>query len=308
MNNHNHTTLPKGRDIPLLLMGIFGIGSSGPLVAKSAMSIPTIIFFRNLGGALIMAPFAFMNGEWKVAANRRAMMLSGVAGVLLGIHFIVFFAAMRFTSVATGTALAAMQPIFAALYMKFKGAKISTRSFAGMFIALLSLFLITGVDFSLSTRAFMGDLFGISSGAFAAAYVIIGSNVQKTISTSTYTTMCYTFCALTGLIAALVTGSPLFHFPAVQWLYLAGLLLGAQVLGHTLFNLTLKRVSPVVVSLLVFFEVPVAGFIAWIWLNQKPPLGTVPGIIGLLLGCAIFVMPTKSIDESPDRTLGNTYD
>ncbi len=255
-----------------------------------------------------MAPFALMNGEWKIASNRRALAMSALAGVLLGIHFVAFFAAMRFTSVAIGTALAALQPIFAALYMKFKGATISARSFTGMLIAFLSLFLITSVDFSLSTRAFIGDLLGISCGAFAAAYVIIGSDVQKTISTSTYTTVCYTFCALTGLIAALVTSSPLLHFPAVQWLYLVGLLIGAQVLGHTLFNLTLKRVSPVVVSLLVFFEVPVAGIIAWIWLHQKPPIGTWPGIIGLLLGCAIFVTPAKENDHVPDQTLGKTDD
>ena len=81
----------------------------------------------------------------------------------------------------------------------------------------------------------------------------------------------------------------LFNFPARQWWLLLALILGAQVLGHTMFNLTLKRVSPAVVSLIVFFEVPVAAIFALIWLGQNPPAGIVPGIIGLLIGCGLFV-------------------
>ncbi len=294
---HDHTALPQGRDITFLIAGIFGIGSSGPLIAKSSMPISTLVFWRNLGGALIMAPFAIKSGELTDKRNRRLLATSAIAGVVLAAHFLTFFAAMRFTSVAAGTALAALQPIFAALYMKFRGAKISSQSLGGMALAFASLLLITGVDFSLSTRAFVGDLLGIACAALAATYVIIGSGVQKSLSTSTYTTVCFFSCAITALLASLVTSSPLLHFAARQWLYLSGLIIGAQFLGHTLFNMTLKRVSPVVVSLIVFFEVPVSAIIAWIWLHQHPSAGTIPGIIGLLIGCAIFVVRNKPVDD-----------
>ena len=290
---HEHTALPQGRDIPFLIAGIFGIGSSGPLIAKSSMPISTLVFWRNLGGALIMAPFAIRSGELTAKKNRRLLLISALAGVFLAAHFLAFFASMRFTTVAAGTALAALQPIFAALYMKFRGAKISSQSLAGMVLAFASLLLITGVDFTVSTRAFLGDLFGILCGALAAAYMIIGSGVQKSLATSTYTTVCFASCALTTFIVSIFTGSALLHFPGVQWLYLLGLIIGAQFLGHTLFNMTLKRVSPVVVSLIVFFEVPVSAIIAWGLLHQHPSAGTIPGIIGLLIGCAIFVLRNK---------------
>ena len=294
---HDHTALPKGRDIPFLIAGILGIGSSGPLIAKSSMPIPTLIFWRNLGGALIMAPFAIRSGELGKKENRRSLGISVIAGAFLAGHFLAFFAAMRFTSVAAGTALAALQPIFAALYLRHRGAQISAQSLGGMFLAFSSLLLITGVDFSLSTRAFVGDLFGILCGALSAAYVIIGSRVQRSLATSSYTTVCFSSCAVITLFVSLFTGSPLTHFPARQWLYLGGLIIGAQFLGHALFNMTLKRVSPVVVSLIVFFEVPVSAFIAWLWLHQKPSAGTIPGIIGLLIGCAIFVLRNKASDD-----------
>lgn len=289
-----HTVLPKGRDIPLLLLGMFGIGSSGPFVAKSTMPISTLIFWRNLFGAISLAPFAIKKGEWKTPVQRRAIKLSIVAGVILAAHFMAFFAAMRFTSVAAGTALTALQPIFTALYMRYRGANISNQSMVGIFIAFLSLLLITGVDLHLSKRAFEGDLYAILCAALAAGYVIAGSRVQKDVATSTYLTFCFGSCSIVAFLTSLILRIDLFHFVREQWLLALGLFIGAQFFGHTLFNMTLKRVSPVMVSLIVFFEVPIGGIIAWFWLHQHPSSGTVPGIIGLLLGCAIFVVRNRS--------------
>jgi drug/metabolite transporter (DMT)-like permease len=123
-----------------------------------------------------------------------------------------------------------------------------------------------------------------------AAYMIIAANSQKVISTSTFTTVCYSTCAVMIFPVVLATKSNLTGFSTTEWILLAGLIIGAQFLGHTLFNFTLKRVSPAVVSLVVFFEVPVSALLAYLWLGQQPPAGTIPGIIGLLFGCSLFVL------------------
>jgi drug/metabolite transporter (DMT)-like permease len=286
----DHTAMPAGRDIPILLLGILGIGTSGPLIAKSTMPVPILIFWRNLAGSIIMAPFALRKGEWKSPAQRRALKVAAISGVFLALHFIGFFLAMRFTSVAAGTALTALQPIFSAIYIRAKGGHIARLSLFGMLVAFASVFIITGVDLRLSVRAFEGDIFAIICAALAAIYVLIGSKVQEEISTSTYTSICYGACAITVLPIIFLSGSTLIAFPKIQWLWLALLVLGAQLLGHTMFNLSLKRLSPVVVSLIVFFEVPVAALFAYFWLGQKPSAGIIPGVLGILLGCSIFVL------------------
>jgi drug/metabolite transporter (DMT)-like permease len=290
----DHAALPKGRDIPILLMGIIGIGTSGPLIAKSVMPVPTLIFWRNLAGSLIMSPFAIRRGEWKSQAQRRAIRIAALSGFVLAFHFIGFFLAMRFTSVAAGTALAALQPIFSAIYVRSRGGHIARLSLLGMLVAFASVFIITGVDFNLSIRAFEGDLFAIICAFLSATYVMFGSKVQSEISTSTYTSVCYGVCALTALPMIFITGSTFIAFPKVQWLWVGLLVLGAQLMGHTMFNLSLKRLSPVVVSLVVFFEVPVAAVFALLWLHQKPSAGILPGVIGILIGCSIFVMGRNS--------------
>jgi len=292
---NDHTALPQGRDIPILLLGIIGIGTSGPLIAKSAMPVPTLIFWRNLAGSLIMAPFALRRAEWRTPQQRKAIRIAAIAGVFLALHFIGFFLAMHFTSVAAGTALAALQPIFSAIYIRLRGGHIARISLVGMLIAFISVVVITGVDFKLSIRAFEGDLFAIICAMLAAAYVMFGSKVQSEISTSTYTSICYGACALTALPMILLTGSTLIAFPKIEWLWVGLLVLGAQLMGHTMFNLSLKRLSPVVVSLVVFFEVPVAAIFAYLWLHQNPSSGIIPGVIGILIGCSIFVLGRNSL-------------
>ena len=290
MKDQDHTKLPSGRDIPLLLLGIVGIGASGPIIAKSLMPVPTMIFWRNLIGGLVMAPFALKRKEWRTLNQRKAILWSALGGVFLAFHFICFFWSMKYTSVATGTALTATQPIFVALFVKFKGGHIPKQSFIGIIIAFVSVIVITGIDLNLSVRSFQGDLLAVAGGALAAAYVLISSKVQKEIATSTFTAVCYLICSLTVLPIVYFGNYSLTGFTITEWILLAALILTAQLLGHTLFNLSLKRVSPAIVSLIVFFEVPVSAVIAYFWLGQQPPAGTIPGIVGLLFGCTLFVI------------------
>ncbi len=293
MKQHDHTAIPAAKDLGLLSLGVIGVGTSGPVIAASAMPVPSLIFWRNLGGATIMLPFALRNKEWRSRGEKQAIALSSAAGFLLAMHFMCFFFAMRLTSVAAGTALAALQPIFTAVYFKLRGGNIPKRAWGGMFIAFLSVLLITGVDIQISLRNFAGDMLALLGAALAAGYMLTGSKAQQKLSTSTYTTACYFTCAVTTLFIAIATGSQYLHFEARQWWLVVALILGAQFLGHTMFNMALRRVSPVIVALIVFFEVPVSAIIAFLWLGQVPPAGIIPGIIGLLIGCGIFVSRAK---------------
>ena len=287
---NDHTAIPAKPDLIRMGLGIIGIGTSGPLIAMSAMPILTLIFWRNLGGSLITLPFAVRH-----ARDRAGIKWAVIAGVLLALHFVGFFLAMRMTTVAAGTALVALQPIFAALFVKFSGGHIPSKAWLGMVVSFTGVVLVSGVDLTISFRAFLGDLAAIVSAALAAAYMIAGSKAQRTLETSTYTTVCYFVCAMTALPMALIAGNEIFSFEAKEWLILLGLILGAQLLGHTMFNSALKRVSPAVVSLIVFFEVPVSAVLAAWWLDQTPPIGVIPGIVLILIGCVLVVTRTRGV-------------
>ena len=284
-----HTAIPARPDLLRLSLGILGIGTSGPLIALSTMPIPTLIFWRNLGGSLLTLPFTLRH-----RADRNGVKWSVIAGILLATHFIGFFLAMRWTSVAAGTALVALQPIFAAIFVKMTGGHIPSKAWFGMFVSFSGVLLISGVDLHISVRSFLGDVAALISAALAALYMMAGSRAQRTVETTTYTAICYFICAMTALPIAVLSGYSLYNFTAREWWIVVGLILGAQILGHTMFNSTLKRVSPAVVSLIIFFEVPVSSVLAVWWLGQKPPLGILPGIALILTGCVLVVTRTRS--------------
>ena len=286
---HNHTELPARPDLIRLIIGIFGIGSSGPLIALSAMPVPTLIFWRNLGGSLMTLPFALRH-----KLDRTGVKWAVLAGIVLAVHFVGFFLSMRMTSVTAGTAIVATQPIFAAFFVKLTGGHIPTKAWLGMLISFTGVVVVTGIDLQLDRRSFLGDLAALISGALAAAYMLIGSRAQQTLATTSYTTICYFVCAMTALPMALLSGYDIVGFALREWWILLGLIIGAQILGHTMFNITLKRVSPAVVSMIVFFEVPVAAIVSLVFdIGKQPTLSIIPGVILILLGCILVVLRTR---------------
>ena len=292
ISRDHHTAIPAKPDLIRLSIGMIGIGTSGPLIALSGMPILTLIFWRNLGGALFTLPFALRH-----ARDRTGVKWAVVAGVLLALHFIGFFMAMRMTSVAAGTALVALQPIFTALFVKLSGGHIPSSAWLGMIVCFIGVGLVSGVDLQISVRAFTGDVAAIVSAALAAAYIMAGAKAQRTLETSTYTTICYFVCSMTALPMALIAGNEIVNFSGKEWLILLGLIVGAQLLGHTMFNSVLKRVSPAIVSLIVFFEVPLSALLALWWLGQKPPIGIIPGIVLILIGCVLVVTRTRGVSN-----------
>ncbi len=286
MNQKKHLAFPNKADSVRLAIGVMGIGTSGPLIAMSTMPVLTLIFWRNLGGAI--ATF-FINYKRLQLRDREGFKWSAIAGVVLAAHFVGFFLAMRYTSVAAGTALAALQPIFATIFAVFTGHHVSRTSWFGMLVSFIGVLFISGVDLHFSWRAFQGDLAAIICAALAATYVNLGAKAQRSIPATTYTTICYFFCALTALPFALIQGD-FFNFTAREWWIVLGLIVGAQLLGHSMFNSVLKRVSPAIVSMVVFFEVPISALLAIWWLGQKPHIGIWFGVLTILAGSALVVL------------------
>ncbi len=286
MSQKKHLAFPNKADSVRLAIGVMGIGTSGPLIAMSAMPVLTLIFWRNLGGAI--ATF-FMNYKRLELRDREGFKWSAIAGVVLAAHFVGFFLAMRYTSVAAGTALAALQPIFATIFAVFTGHHVSRTSRFGILVSFVGVLFISGVDLHFSWRAFQGDLAAIICAALAATYVNLGAKAQRSIPATTYTTICYFFCALTALPFALIQGD-FFNFTAREWWIVLGLIVGAQLLGHSMFNSVLKRVSPAIVSMVVFFEVPISALLAIWWLGQKPHIGIWFGVLTILAGSALVVL------------------
>ena len=85
MSDKKHLAFPNKADAIRLSIGVMGIGTSGPLIALSAMPVLTLIFWRNLGGAIATFLINIKRLELK---NREGFKWSAIAGVVLAAHFV----------------------------------------------------------------------------------------------------------------------------------------------------------------------------------------------------------------------------
>ena len=230
-----------------------------------------------------------------------------MSGLILGAHFATWTPSAKPSSVASATAFAATQPIFAAIVARILGHHVPKRAWAGIGVAFAGVFVLSGVDGGVwgvptghshaSFRAFEGDLLALSAAAFAAVYMTIGGEVRKTASLPTYAFLCYGAASVFLLGAAAATGSGLAGFSGNAWLKIGALTLLAQFLGHTLFNRVVKTTSATVISTAILLEVPMAAVIAAVFLHQIPSAWAIPGAV-LILGGLLLVV-TANRGESP---------
>src|SRR4051812_21455607 len=216
--------VPPTSDITVMVIAIAAVSTSGPIIAATAAPALAIAFWRNAMASGVLVPLTALTRRAELAAmSGRDRLLGVVAGVLLAAHFATWVPSLTYTSVSSATALVATQPIWAALLARRSGLHIPARAWAGIVVAVLGAGLVTGVDVTVSGRALAGDALAIAGGAFAAAYVVAGNRVRQSVSTTTYTTVCYLTTAVLLLVVCFVAGRPLLGYSANAWLKLAAL-------------------------------------------------------------------------------------
>jgi drug/metabolite transporter (DMT)-like permease len=163
------------------------------------------------------------------------------------------------------------------------------RAWLGTAVCFAGVLLVTGVDVSLSARALGGDVLALLGGVFGGVYIVTGGFVRRELSTLSYAVVCYGVCGVLLAIVCLVGDQPLSGYAADDWLRIATLTITGQLLGHSLFNLVLRSISPTLISLSTLFTVPLAALIAAVALGQTPPVEAVPALALLLAGTALVI-------------------
>ncbi|GAA1738125.1 DMT family transporter [Aeromicrobium alkaliterrae] len=283
----------------LAVVAICGVSASGPLMAATAAPALAIAFWRNAAASVVLAPITLVRRRDELKAlSPRGRRLVVVAGLMLALHFATWVASLKLTSVAAATALVTTQLVWVMLIDRIRGASVPLQAGIGCALAIAGVLVVSGFDFTVSTRALVGDGLAVAGGLFAALYLVAGSAVRTELSTTAYTAVCYSVCSLALLVAAVVGGVPLTGFSAHDWMLIAGVTIAAQFLGHSILNHLLAVMSPMIVSLLLLLEVPLAALLAGVFLDQVPHAGVWVGLVLILAGLA-FVVTRRSSDE-PD--------
>ncbi len=285
---------PGGRDAGLLAVAVVGISLSGPMTALVLAPALAIAFWRNAAGAAALLPVLLTRERpGLVGVRLRDLRSSVLAGLFLAAHFAAWLPSLSMTSVAASIALVTTTPIWTAVAARLTGVRLPAQVWWGLLLAVAGVALIAGVDVTVSRRALVGDGLALLGAVAAAGYVLAGASARQRLTTSAYSVVCYSTCALVVAAAALVVGVPLAGFSARDWWLIAGITVVAQLFGHTVFNLVVSSVGPTVVGLAILLEVPGSLLVALVLLGQLPPLLALPGMALVVVGVALVVRASR---------------
>jgi drug/metabolite transporter (DMT)-like permease len=286
-----------------LTIAILAVSSSAPMIVFADAPAVAIAFYRNALAVCVLVPVALLRRRRELlelarAGSRREGLYCVLAGVALAAHFLCWVPSTKLTSVAAATALVATQPVWQGLIAVGQGRRLPGWTWVGIGCAVAGAAAATGVDISVSGTAVLGDVLAIAGGMMAAVYTAFGERARVTVSTTSYTAVCYSVCALLILGVCLVFRVPLHGYPASAWLAILGVTIGPQLLGHSLFNFAVKRVAATTISVLVLLEAPGAALIGWVWLGQVPRPAALPGLALLVTGVAIVIVAGRRVRAS----------
>lgn len=284
-------TRPPAGDLALIGLAVVAVSTAAPLIRGADAPALAVAFWRNAFAVAVLVPVTALRRREEVAGlagRQRAGAL--LAGLFLAAHFATWVPSLNFTTVASSVALVATQPVWAALLARLRGQHVPGQAWAGIAVAVGGAALLSGVDFAISGRALLGDVLALAGGVLAAAYVTVGAEVRQSVSTTVYTTFCYTTAAVLLLAACAAGGQAVAGYDAATWACLVALTAGPQFLGHSVVNRVLRTTSPTVVSVAILFEIVGSTFLAWVVFGETPPLGAYPAAALIAAGVTLVVL------------------
>lgn len=266
----------------VVILGVAGVSLSAVFVRWSTAPSLILVLYRVGLAALLMAPPLFLRHR-EERLTRRDLGLCLASGACLGLHFAAYFESLRFTSIASSVVLVDTEVLFVALgSVLLLGRRLTGRAWLAVLLAFGGSVVIATADTAAGPDAVRGDLIALSGALCMAVYTMIGAVCRKHISTAVYTFLVYCSAALTVLVIALWSGTPLAGYGPVNLGTALGMAVFCTLLGHSVFSWGLKYLSPAFISTAKLLEPVLAS--AWGLL----PFGERPGL-PVLLGGAVII-------------------
>lgn len=286
----------------VLAIGVAVASSSSILIRFAQPQVASLVIaaYRMALASLLLLPILLIRYRGELRRLRPEIALSiGLAGLFLAVHFATWISSLEYTSVASSVVLVQTMPLFVALLSPLLlKERVGAWLLAGLAIALLGTLAVGLSDAcdglrcpelaqSLAGPALKGDALAIAGALGGAGYVMLGRRVRPRVALIPYVALAYLAAALALGMAAAGSGSPLSGFPPINWLWILLLALGPQLLAHSSYNWALRYLPAAVVSLTLLGEPVGATVLAYLLLDEQPPLLRLVGGGLILVGIGL---------------------
>ena len=273
-----------------MILGTIAWGFSGIFVQETHLSAIPITFYRLWMGVVLLGVLLLV--------QQRPLSLAALcrmipAGLLLALDIVLFFSALKLTSVAVATVIGALQPV---LVLVVAGRLFGERIRLHVVIwTLVSIIGISAVAFGPgvpSGEHLVGDALAAGSLFAFTGYWLVSKHVMGTsVDAERYTFGVMVVAAVAMTPVTLLSGEPLGPVRPVDWWWLALLAL-VPGSGHLLFNFAHRFVDVSVSSVISAGNPIIASLLALVLLGE--PLDAVQAVGGIIAVLAIAVVARET--------------
>lgn len=280
-----------------LILGVLALSTSAIFVKIASAPSAITAFYRLFLSAVILLPFALGNRQnWQELCSlpKGKVRLGILAGLLLAVHYVMWFESLTYTSVASSTVLVSLQPLFSmVLGYFFFSERLRTRAILGCFVAIIGSAIIGWGDFQINERALFGDLISFLSAGVISAYFSVGQILRKDMGVVPYSLLSYTSSSIFLAAYTLAKGDSFTAYSTETWCAFLGLAIICTIGGQFVFNLLLKNVSATAVTMSILGEPIGTCILAYFILSESISLQQFVGIIVIIIGLGIFFTSNK---------------
>ena len=280
--------------IVALLAGATCIGTSALWVKVSEAGPVSTAFWR----VFLALPLLWAWAHWTHGSARGASTAAGdsrglllAAGVFFAGDLAVWHWSIVLTSVANATLLANLAPIFVTLAAWLIFRRVPTALFlGGLATALTGVVMLIGGDFSHAggtNKAMLGDLLGVITAMFYAAYQLTVTKLRGTVNTARIMAISSVVTAAILLPLAWFSSETFMPSTGMGWGKLIGLALVSQVAGQSLIAYAMAHLPATVSSVGLLLQPVMAGLFAWILLGESLGVIAIAGAVLVLIGIRI---------------------
>ena len=274
--------------IAALLAGATCIGTSALFVKVSEAGPISTAFWRVFLALPFLWIWASMDAHKAPSAAHNPHGLMFAAGFFFAGDLAVWHSSIVLTSVANATLLANLAPIFVTLAAWLMWRKKPKLMFlGGLAAALTGVMMLIGGDFSHSGKALLGDVLGVVTAMFYAAYQLTVTRLRGTVSTARIMAVSSVVTGALLLPIALLSGEIFLPLTITGWAKVFGLALISQVAGQSLIAYAMAHLPATLSSVGLLLQPVMAGLFAWILLGETLGAVAIAGAVLVLIGIRI---------------------
>ncbi len=275
----------------MVIVGLLGVSLSSIFVRLADGPSVVTAACRLLWTVLLLTPVALgKQGIRKeiFSADKKSVLLCVLSGICLAAHFTSWFESLKHTSVASSTAIVCTEVIWVSIgYCLFMKGKMNWKVILCIAVMVAGSMLIAFSDSMAGEGHLYGDILAVIGAISVAGYTLIGKERRKSMTTTAYTYIVYTTCALVLVGTTIFQGYGVTDF-SIRTIG-AGFLLAvvSTIMGHSVFNWCLKYFSPSFVSGARLCEPVIASIVAIFLFREIPAVMQVLG--GAVVIGGVFV-------------------